>query len=68
MCRDIELHWGEPVESTRKLLQTELEIMKGYEEISLHNYYYESCEGVDQTDYSVYVSSSNTYHTKRVSC
>ncbi|HDF5838476.1 TPA: hypothetical protein PEM56_002644, partial [Staphylococcus aureus] len=25
MCRDIELHWGEPVESTRKLLQTELE-------------------------------------------
>ncbi|HIF7974698.1 TPA: putative HNHc nuclease [Staphylococcus aureus] len=30
MCRDIELHWGEPVESTRKLLQTELEIMKGY--------------------------------------
>lgn len=31
MCRDIELHWGEPVESTRKLLQTELEIMKGYE-------------------------------------
>lgn len=28
MCRDIELHWGEPVESTRKLLQTELEIEK----------------------------------------
>ncbi|HDB3439261.1 TPA: hypothetical protein P6B74_001203 [Staphylococcus aureus] len=37
MCRDIELHWGEPVESTRKLLQTELEIMKGYEEISLRD-------------------------------
>ncbi|MFB2237445.1 putative HNHc nuclease, partial [Staphylococcus aureus] len=37
MCRDIELHWGEPVESTRKLLQTELEITKGYEEISLRD-------------------------------
>ncbi|HDC7378244.1 TPA: hypothetical protein O8899_002570 [Staphylococcus aureus] len=37
MCRDIELHWGEPVESIRKLLQTELEIMKGYEEISLRD-------------------------------
>ncbi|MCG1378245.1 hypothetical protein K4Q25_01380 [Staphylococcus epidermidis] len=35
LCRDIELHWGEPVESLRKRFQAELEIMNGYEEISL---------------------------------
>lgn len=37
MCRDIELHWGEPVESLRKRFQAELEIMNGYEEISLRD-------------------------------
>ena len=37
LCRDIELHWGEPVESLRKRFQTELEIMNGYNEISLSN-------------------------------
>ena len=35
MCRDIELHWGEPVEALRKRFQVELEIMNGYERISL---------------------------------
>lgn len=37
MCRDIELHWGEPVESTRRIFQAELEIMNGYKPISLSN-------------------------------
>lgn len=37
MCRDIELHWGEPVESTRWIFQSELEIMNGYDHISLRN-------------------------------
>lgn len=37
LCRDIELHWGEPVESLRKIFQAELEIMNGYNEISLSN-------------------------------
>ena len=37
LCRDIELHWGEPVESLRKRFQSELEIMNGYNEISLSN-------------------------------
>ena len=37
MCRDIELYWGEPVESLRQRFQTELEIMNGYEHISLSN-------------------------------
>ena len=37
LCRDIELHWGEPVESLRKRFQVELEIMNGYEEISLRD-------------------------------
>ena len=37
MCRDIELHWGEPVESLRKRFQAELEIMNGYERISLRD-------------------------------
>lgn len=37
MCRDIELHWGEPVEALRKRFQAELEIMNGYERISLHD-------------------------------
>lgn len=37
MCRDIELYWGEPVESTRRIFQAELEIMNGYESISLSN-------------------------------
>ena len=37
LCRDIELHWGEPVESLRKRFQAELEIMNDYEEISLRN-------------------------------
>lgn len=37
MCRDIELHWGEPVESTRWIFQSELEIMNGYDRISLRN-------------------------------
>ncbi|MDU0452310.1 putative HNHc nuclease [Staphylococcus chromogenes] len=37
MCRDIELHWGEPVESTRRIFQSELEIMNGYDPISLRN-------------------------------
>lgn len=35
MCRDIELHWGEPVEALRQRFQSELEIMNGYERISL---------------------------------
>ena len=37
LCRDIELHWGEPVESLRKRFQSELEIMNGYDEISLRD-------------------------------
>ena len=37
LCRDIELHWGEPVESLRKRFLAELEIMNGYEEISLRD-------------------------------
>ncbi|BBD92839.1 putative HNHc nuclease [Staphylococcus caprae] len=37
LCRDIELHWGEPVDSLRKRFQSELEIMNGYNEISLSN-------------------------------
>ena len=37
LCRDIELHWGEPVESLRKRFQAELEIMNGYNEVSLSN-------------------------------
>ncbi|MFI8613827.1 putative HNHc nuclease, partial [Staphylococcus capitis] len=37
LCRDIELHWGEPVESLRKRFQAELEILNGYNEISLSN-------------------------------
>ncbi|MBM0759274.1 putative HNHc nuclease [Staphylococcus epidermidis] len=37
LCRDIELHWGEPVESLRKRFQAELEIMNGYEEVSLRD-------------------------------
>lgn len=37
MCRDIELHWGEPVEALRKRFQAELEIMNGYERISLRD-------------------------------
>ncbi|PCF48987.1 putative HNHc nuclease [Staphylococcus delphini] len=37
LCRDIEFHWGEPVESTRQIFQSELEIMNGYEHISLSN-------------------------------
>lgn len=37
LCRDIELHWGEPVESLRKRFQAELKIMNGYEEISLRD-------------------------------
>ncbi|MDS3952421.1 putative HNHc nuclease [Staphylococcus epidermidis] len=37
LCRDIELHWGEPVESLRRRFQAELEIMNGYEEISLRD-------------------------------
>lgn len=37
LCRDIELYWGEPVESLRKRFQAELEIMNGYEEISLRD-------------------------------
>mgnify|MGYP002757068110 FL=1 len=37
LCRDIELHWGEPVDSLRKRFQAELEIMNGYNEISLSN-------------------------------
>ncbi|WP_147095050.1 putative HNHc nuclease, partial [Staphylococcus carnosus] len=35
MCRDIELHWGEPVEALRQRFQAELEIMNGYSHISL---------------------------------
>ncbi|MEJ7226117.1 putative HNHc nuclease, partial [Staphylococcus caprae] len=30
-------HWGEPVDSLRKRFQAELEIMNGYNEISLSN-------------------------------
>lgn len=37
LCRDIELHWGEPVGSLRKRFQAELEIMNGYNEVSLSN-------------------------------
>lgn len=37
MCRDIELHWGEPVEALRQRFQTELEIMNGYDHISLRD-------------------------------
>lgn len=37
MCRDIELHWGEPVEALRQRFQSELEIMNGYERISLRD-------------------------------
>lgn len=35
MCRDIEMYWGEPVEALRQRFQSELEIMNGYERISL---------------------------------
>ncbi|WP_145353004.1 putative HNHc nuclease [Staphylococcus cohnii] len=37
LCRDIELYWGEPVEALRQRFQTELEIMNGYERISLRD-------------------------------
>ncbi len=37
MCRDIELYWGEPVEALRQRFQSELEIMNGYERISLRD-------------------------------
>lgn len=37
LCRDIELHWGEPVEALRQRFQAELEIMNGYSHISLSN-------------------------------
>ena len=37
LCRDIELHWGEPVEALRQRFQVELEIMNGYSHISLSN-------------------------------
>ncbi|MDW4058677.1 putative HNHc nuclease [Staphylococcus saprophyticus] len=37
LCRDIELYWGEPVEALRQRFQSELEIMNGYERISLRN-------------------------------
>lgn len=37
MCRDIELYWGEPVEALRQRFQSELEIMNGYESISLRD-------------------------------
>ena len=37
MCRDIELYWGEPVESSRHLFQRQIEIVNGYEPISLSN-------------------------------
>lgn len=37
LCRDIELYWGEPVEALRQRFQTELEIMNGYNRISLRN-------------------------------
>ncbi|AWI44830.1 hypothetical protein BJG88_08800 [Staphylococcus nepalensis] len=37
LCRDIELHWGEPVEASRQLFQSELAMMNGYERISLRN-------------------------------
>ncbi|ATH60407.1 putative HNHc nuclease [Staphylococcus nepalensis] len=37
LCRDIELHWGEPVEASRQLFQSELAMTNGYERISLRN-------------------------------
>lgn len=37
MCRDIEMYWGEPVEALRQRFQSELEIMNGYERISLRD-------------------------------
>ncbi|MGK8294043.1 putative HNHc nuclease [Staphylococcus arlettae] len=37
LCRDIELYWGEPVEALRQRFQSELEIMNGYERISLRD-------------------------------
>ncbi|HEC2213246.1 TPA: hypothetical protein R1943_002482 [Staphylococcus delphini] len=37
LCRDIELHWGEPVEALRQRFQAELQIMNGYKPISLSN-------------------------------
>ncbi|MFC1256030.1 putative HNHc nuclease [Staphylococcus xylosus] len=37
LCRDIELYWGEPVEALRQRFQTELEIMNGYDRISLRD-------------------------------
>ncbi|MGO2207411.1 MAG: putative HNHc nuclease [Staphylococcus xylosus] len=37
LCRDIELHWGEPVEASRELFQSELAMSNGYEQISLRN-------------------------------
>lgn len=37
LCRDIELHWGEPVEALRQRFQSELEIMNGHERISLRD-------------------------------
>lgn len=37
MCRDIELYWGEPVEASRQLFQSELAMTNGYERISLRN-------------------------------
>ena len=37
ICRDIEMYWGEPVEALRQRFQSELEIMNGYERISLRD-------------------------------
>ena len=60
MCRDIELYWGEPVESLRQRFQTELEIMNGYEHISLSNCSMKLARELI-INHCVYVSSSNTY-------
>lgn len=37
LCRDIELHWGEPVEASRQLFQLELAMTNNYERISLRD-------------------------------
>lgn len=37
LCRDIELHWGEPVEASRQLFQLELAMTNSYERISLRD-------------------------------
>ena len=63
LCEDIELHLGQPKEAMRQDFQFELEIMNGYDSISLKNCSKNS-KRINRNDYCFYVSSSSSYEIK----